>query len=107
MSATLFSVVVAYLHLTGDRQPLGLLIPLAIGSLLLLCAGCAGGVIAGHVAHFNDFKMFIDTRLRPRTLDSDWKYATWSSIQHLAFGLGIAIIVVTLFLSTFIARAGQ
>ena len=107
MCATICAAVIAYLHLSGDRQPLSVLVPLCIGSLLLLVASFAGGVIAGHLAHFNDFKMFTDTRLLPQTLESDWKYSAWSSIQHLAFGLGIAIIVFTLLMSTFIARAGN
>jgi hypothetical protein len=99
VSATFFAAVVAYVKLVGDAQPDLARILLGIGSMLLLVAFAAGGVIASQLSRYNDYESFTTEILRPRLLENTgigWKYDTWSSIQLIAFALGSAMILFAL-----------
>src|SRR5262249_23049011 len=104
MYATLFTAIVGYIKLAGDKQPKWVLVLLGLGSVPLLIAGAAGGIIAGHLAHFQDYKTFTEARLLPRLLErlgfkKGWKYDVWSDVEHTSFWVGVALIVVGLALS--------
>lgn len=106
--SAVFAAAIGYLR-PNSGTSYWILIPLGLGCLFLLTAGAAGGAIAGHIAHFEDYGTFMNAQFTPRLLQRVLRegltYDKWSLIEHRAFWFGIAAIIFAIAASVAVTLA--
>lgn len=66
---------------------------LRLSVVCMLVAGVCGGTIASKIPECSDWKTFEATRIGPWGSELA-RYATWATIEHLAFWIGIIVPAV-------------